>query len=123
MIPYHVYKIVHFVGIFMVLMSLAALTMHVINGGTKQHSFRKQLAITHGVGMLVSLIGGFGLLARLGLGHNGLPGWIIAKLAIWFVLGGLTGVVIRKAQWAKPMWILMLVLAGGAAYFANYKPF
>lgn len=113
----------HLTGVFMVVMSLGGLTMHVINGGGRAHPFRRMAGITHGIGLLVSLVGGFGLLARLGIGHGGLPGWVIAKLGIWLVLGGISTLVFRKPEWARAVWFLIFVLAGCAAYIAQYKPF
>lgn len=107
----------------MVYLALGALTMHVINGGTKEHSWRKPLAITHGVGLVLALVGGFGLLARLGIIHGMLPTWVILKLVIWLVFGALLGVLIRKPHIAKPVWIMMIVLGIFAAYLAGSKPF
>lgn len=123
MIPYSVYKIVHLVGVFMILTSLSALTLHVGLGGGRVHSWRKLVAGTHGVGLLLALVGGFGLLARLGIGHGGLPGWVWAKLAIWATFGGIITVILRKAEWSKALWFTILFLGGLGAYLANYKPF
>jgi hypothetical protein len=123
MISYSVYKIVHFVGIFMVFLSLGGVTMHVINGGGKSHSWRKSAAITHGLGLVLVLIGGFGLLARLGIVQGGLPGWVIAKLVIWVTFGAMLSLIIRKKSLARPIWFVLLILGGTAAYLAGYKPF
>ena len=87
MISYSIYKIVHLLGVMMVFLSLGGVIMHAINGGEKEHSWRKPVAITHGIGLLLALVGGFGLLARLGVMHGTLPGWVLAKLGIWFVFG------------------------------------
>lgn len=123
MISYSIYKIVHLLGVMMVFLSLGGVIMHAINGGGREHSWRKPVAITHGIGLLLALVGGFGLLARLGVMHGTLPGWIIAKLGIWLVFAILVGVVIRKKSWAKPIWIIALLLGGAAAYLAGSKPF
>jgi hypothetical protein len=124
MFSYAVYKVVHLVGILMVFMALGGLSASVINNiGKTNNLWRKQLAITHGVGLLVSLVGGFGLLARLGIVQNGLPGWIIAKLCIWLLFGLLTAVLYRKPNLARPLWILIIIFGGWAAYLAGSKPF
>jgi hypothetical protein len=122
-ISYSVYKIVHLSGILMVFLSLGGAAMHAINGGEKNHAWRKPVAITHGLGLLLALVGGFGLLARLGIAHGGLPGWVIAKLGIWLILGALLAVLIRKKNLAKSLWIFVIFLGGVAAYLAGYKPF
>lgn len=123
MISYSVYKVVHLVGVLMVFLALGGLLTHAINGGAKQHSWRKPVAITHGIGLFLSLLGGFGLLARLGIVHGGLPGWVLAKLGIWTVFAVLISVIMRRPQWAKVLWPLIIVLGGTAAYLAGSKPF
>lgn len=123
MISYSIYKVMHLTGVFMVIMSLGGVTIHVLNGGTRAYPWRKVVGITHGIGMLLSLVGGFGLLARLGIVHGGLPGWVLAKLGIWLILGGLIGVLMRKPKTASSIWFLIFILGGFAAYLANYKPF
>lgn len=123
MISYQVYKTVHLVGILMLFLSLGGVITHVINGGSRDHSWRKPLAITHGLGLLLALVGGFGLLARLGIMHGMLPGWVLAKLAIWLVFAILIGVMIRKNSWAESLWFIVLILGGVAAYLAGTKPF
>ncbi len=122
MISYGVYKVVHFIGILMVLMSIGGLAMAAISQAPGK-VWRRPVMITHGIGMLVSLVGGFGLLARLGVMHGSLPGWIYAKLAIWFIFGAMAGVLIRKPSLAKPLWVVVIVLGGLAAYLAGNKPF
>lgn len=123
MISYSVYKVVHLVGVMMVFLALGGVTMHAIQGGAREFPWRRPAAITHGIGLVLALVGGFGLLARIGIMHGSLPGWVIAKLGIWVVFALLVGVVIRKKTWAKSIWILTLVLGGLAAYLAGSKPF
>ena len=122
MIPLSVYKNIHLIGVFMVLMALGGLLLHRINGGTQHHPWRKPVAITHGVGMFLVLLGGFGMLARLGIFWPW-PGWITVKVMIWIVLGGLVTVIFRKPTLAKPLWWITIALGGLAALFAGTKPF
>jgi hypothetical protein len=110
------------VGIFFVLLSLGGIALHVVNGGTREFKNRKFIASMHGIGLLVSFVAGFGLLAKLGFMRD-LPTWSIMKMVIWLVLGGLPAVIYRKPTLAKPIWLTTLVLAGFAAYLAVYKPF
>ncbi|MBL7672402.1 MAG: hypothetical protein JNM39_18130 [Bdellovibrionaceae bacterium] len=123
MIPAAVYKIVHLVGVLMVFLALGGVATNAINGGLKNHLWRKPIAITHGVGLVLSLVGGFGLLARLGIVQGGLSGWVWAKLGIWIIFAILIGVVSRKPGWARSIWPLIIVLGAMAAYLAGSKPF
>lgn len=123
MISYSVYKIIHLIGVLMVFLALGGVATHTINGGSKIHSWRRPIAFTHGVGLLLSLVGGFGLLARLGIVHGGLPGWVLAKLGIWVLFAVLIGVISRRPAWAKPIWPLIIVLGATAAFLAGSKPF
>ncbi len=107
----------------MIFLSLGGVATSAINGLGKSHQWRRPLAATHGIGLLLSLVGGFGLLARLGMPHDGLPGWIIAKLGIWVIFAALLGVMIRKPNLAKRLWLLIIILGGLAAFLAGYKPF
>ncbi len=123
MIPYSVYKIIHLVGILMVFLSVGALALIAMQNLGREFKWRKPVMINHGVGLFLSLLGGFGLLARLGMAHDGLPGWILAKLGIWAAFGFLTWFLMRRPQLAKGLWALAIVLGGTAAYLAGSKPF
>lgn len=116
------YKVLHLFGVFAIVLSLGGIGLQAMNGGAWQHPKRGLLAATHGVGLLLALIGGFGMLARLGL-VTGLPGWAIAKLVIWVFMGGVLMIFKRKPALAKPMWFAVLLLAGVAAWLAVAKPF
>lgn len=124
MLSYGFYKILHFIGIFMTIGALSAMCIYVAGGGTKpQFASRKLVSAFHGIGLVLALIGGFGLLARLGVMHGALPGWVIAKLIVWVILGGMPALIWRKPGAAKPFWALVLLFAVLNAYFAVYKPF
>jgi hypothetical protein len=122
MLAVAVYKNMHLLGVFMVLVALGGVLLHHILGGARDHSWRKPVAITHGIGLLLVLLGGFGMLARLGI-HWPWPGWILVKLVIWVIFGALSALVARSATLAQPLWWVTIILAGLAAYLALYKPF
>ena len=77
----------------------------------------------HGVGLLVALVGGFGLVARLQLEQGMMAPWVIAKLFIWLALGGVIALVNRKQDKAKLWSIVIIILGATAAYIARTKPF
>ena len=123
MLSYQVYKIVHFLGMFMLFSSLGGLSLHVLNGGDKgSNKARKLMAATHGIGLFLILLGGFGMLARLGL-TDGLPPWIHVKLTVWVLLGALLALPYRVPAASKLVWFGAPLLGIVAAYIALYKPF
>ena len=122
MVPYYIYKLVHLVGVLTVFLSVGGLVLYAVDGGDRKHPWRKRLFLSHGIGVFLAVLGGFGLLARLGIAWP-LPGWIAAKLAIWVTFALLPPVIIRTPSWAKSLWWITLVLGGGAAYLAGQKPF
>lgn len=121
---YPFYKILHFVGIFMMLVALAATCMHAATGGSKaDNPFRKALGATHGIAALLILTGGFGMLARLGIVQGGLPIWVIVKLAIWVALAAAVALPYLSRTWARALLVAMPVLAALAGATALLKPF
>ena len=122
MISYQIYKIVHLVGIGMLLMSIAGLIGAAVIKADPKFKGRGFFMASHGLGLFLSLLGGFGLLARLGL-TSGLPGWVYAKLAIWLILGLITLVVKKARHLAIPVFYATILFFGLAAYLAGYKPF
>ena len=123
MISYPVYKIVHLLGIFLLIVALGGISIHAANGGTRSESTTRRLtAILHGLGALIILVSGFGLLARLGI-TGGLPAWIWAKLVIWLLLSAAIALPYRRPDWGKPLAVILPLLAVLAAYFALFKPF
>jgi hypothetical protein len=125
MIDHSVYKLIHFVGVFLVLAALGGVSLHVANGGSRDtNRLRRLTAITHGIGLFIILLGGFGLLARLGIAHGlAWPGWVWTKLGIWLLMGVLIALLGRYPVLGRPLLIGIPLLAGIAAYLAIYKPF
>ncbi|MDF1504902.1 hypothetical protein [Roseisolibacter sp. H3M3-2] len=118
------YNVVHIVGIVLVMSALGATAIHALNGGTRQtNRARGLVAALHGTGVVLILIGGFGMLARLGFRHGAMfPGWLLVKLAVWVTIAALLFVPYRRPELAKPVYLLLPVLGGLAAYMAIYKP-
>ncbi len=125
MITYQAYKVIHLIGIFLTLAALAGLALAAANGATRQtNAATRMIAVSHGLGLFIILVGGFGLLARLGVIHgSAFPGWVWGKLAIWLVIGALVAVPYRRPQLARLVFLAVPVLGGLAAWLAIYKPF
>ena len=126
MFPRDAYEIVHLIGIALTMVALGATALHALEGGTRRGPrARRALVVTYGVGLFLILLGGFGMLARLGIARAGVaafPGWLWAKLTVWAVLGAVMMLPYRRPAWAMPMLLLTPLLIGLATYFALYKP-
>jgi hypothetical protein len=115
------YKTVHFVGVFALVTALTASLSRAAAGVGEPEGdpWRKRLAVAHGVALFLVLLGGFGMLARLGMG---VTGWVGAKLLLWIAVGGL--IVLRKnpaaAGWGV---VLVPILAALAGWIGYAKPF
>ena len=109
--PIYIYKIIHIVGLALTMLSFGSLI-------TK---YSKCGVIGHGVGLLMLLVSGFGLQARV-LG-GAFPGWLIVKLVLWLVLGGMLVLVKRGKLKAGPAWLIILGIVAVAAFLALTKPF
>jgi len=120
-IPFLVYKVVHVVGVMLIVAALGGMAVHAANGGTRDQSLTRSLTTAaHGTGLLLVLVAGFGMLARLGLSAMG--GWVVIKLAIWLTLGAAAAVPYRRPQFARATFILVPLLAALAAIVAITKP-
>ncbi len=114
---YETYKFLHITGFIAVFMAFGGLI--ILGSGRK-----KLLAVTHGIGLTVVLIAGFGLMARLGMSTPYTwPGWIYAKMLLWLVAGGLMAFIPRKPALAKPLWFVVIAMGMIAAWLAIFKPF
>jgi hypothetical protein len=122
MIPLLVYKNLHLLGVLMIFVALGGLILQQIQATTREQVWRKSVAITHGIGMVLALVGGFGMLERLRISWPW-PGWVLGKIIIWLVLGVLVALVGRAPALAKWLWWITIALGAIAAYLALNKPF
>jgi hypothetical protein len=123
-VPYPVYKLIHFLGLVMVIGALVSAAMHVLRGGTRADDpYRKWVMVAHGVGAFLIVLGGFGLLARIGVMHGGFPNWVRLKLVIWLLLAAAIALPYRGRGFARAVLIAIPVLVLAAAASALYKPF
>jgi len=115
------YKILHFLGMFVLFASIGATAIHMVNGGTRDsNGARKMVGASHGIALLLILVGGFGMLAK---GQLGMPPWVHVKLTIWVALGAILAVPYKFPAAAKAVWVLAPLLGATAAFLALYKPF
>jgi hypothetical protein len=119
---YEFYKIVHLIGLMLLFFGLSGALTLKMAGAPFQGTVKKMAFITHGIGLALLLIAGFGMAARMGMMGN-LPGWVYAKLCVWLVLGGSIALAKRKGQIGWPLMILFVGLGATAAWLAIMKPF
>jgi hypothetical protein len=108
---YNTYKIIHLIGISVLGLGVGGM----MAGGAN----RKPFAICQGVGLLVMLVSGFGLLAKLKLGY---PPFAIVKTVLWLVIGMLP-LLFRKLKLPIGVSIIIsLTLVGIMAWLGVVKP-
>lgn len=124
MISYSMYRVIHLVGIFILFVVLAGLAWSAGRAEARGALSRPLAMALHGLGLFIVLLGGFGLMARLGIVHGmDWPGWLWAKLGIWVLLGAAVVIPKRKPEWGGALVLLLPVLGSIAAWLAIYKPF
>ncbi len=115
---YQIYLILHFTGILLVFLAFGSMIARsALQPGNV--AWRKFGGITSGIGLVLILVGGFGMLARL---HLGAPGWAMMNTGIWLALGVMTALINKKPQAAKPLWFVTLALGIAAVVTVTYKP-
>ena len=113
MFSYQLYKVLHVGSLFLLFTSLGGHAALAMRGGDVEKSVRKLFIISHGVALMLALVGGMGLLARIGV-HWMWPGWVFAKLGIWLALGGIVA-AFKRAPKAAPMLFWVVPLLGATA--------
>jgi hypothetical protein len=106
------YHIAHIIGLVFVFIGFGALL--------SSESSRTAMK-WHGIGLLISLISGFGMLAKLGI-FKSMPTWVWIKIGLWFVLGFLPVLARRRVVAAPVVVILAAVIAGVMGYLGYLKP-
>lgn len=113
------YKFLHLAGVLFLFTALGGMA---IGARHQDAQVRKLGSIVHGLSLLVLLVSGFGLIARLGIGHDGIPMWIWIKLALWLVFGA-SVVLIKRWQGGRvTLWLLLPVIGLVAAYLGLFHP-
>ncbi len=116
---YEIYRLIHFVGLFTLFFAFGSLFT-----GDKS---TKAAAMGHGIGLLLMLLGGFGMQAKVKAAYlasygSAFPTWLILKVVIWLILGGCMVLAKRRIIKGATAWILIIGLGLASAYLALNKP-
>jgi hypothetical protein len=114
MIDLNTYKLVHLIAIFALFLALGS-------AAVSEKAKSRWVAPVHGIALLLILVAGFGMLARLGI-QGSLPGWIVGKLVIWFLLGASLAIARRKLLPIGAYLFIVVSLGGIAGALALWKP-
>ena len=118
---YHFYKFMHYWGLLATFVSLGGLIANKISSQNPTAKLKRVLMMTHGLGLLATLLGGFGMLAKINAGHP-MPNWVLGKLVIWLLLGGCVVLIKRgSAQVATLTWWVLPIFGVVASYLAIVK--
>jgi hypothetical protein len=121
MIDLNTYKLIHLMGLMLLFFGFGGVLVTSYSEFVLPKKARLLAMISHGLGLFFLLLGGFGMLARLGLARE-LPSWVYSKLLIWLILGGAIALAKRKSDLAWTLLISFVILASTAAYIGLTKP-
>lgn len=118
--PYEFYKIFHFIGLITGICAVSALIYRTWAEGTSPVKGKRPIMIAHGIAVVLMLISGFGLLARLGI-IGSWPFWVWIKIAGLAFLILAPTLVLRVPATRKHMWWIFPVVLFFVAYSVVYK--
>ncbi len=116
---YDFYKILHLSAVLMIFLSIGGM-IALAQAKEAGAAANKMMSMLHGTGLLIALIAGFGIIAKIGLDFDG---WVIGKLLIWVVFGGLMVLIKRKPEMSTVWAGLSIALGILATYLGVLKPF
>lgn len=109
-------KIYSFIHVFSILLLTGSIFSIAANPQPRR---KKKMMIITGILSLLALVGGFGLIAKLGYSYT--TGWIIVKAVVWLFISGLAGMAFKKS---KSFVLTALIASVGVALFMVYfRPF
>lgn len=119
MLSYETYKLIHLLGVIFLFVSFGG---YITLSSNRTPVSRKLIAFTHGISVIVILVAGFGLLARLGFGSfQSWPLWVWVKFAIWLILAAIVILIRRMPELRISLWFVIPILGVIAAYMAIFK--
>ena len=116
------YKILHLIGLFLLLSGLMGMLFLKISKINLEGALKRLLFMSHGLGLLLILVSGFGQMARLGLVSE-IPHWIYIKLLIWAYFGAAVVLIKKKGDtMGRALYGAFITIFAVAAVIAILKP-
>jgi hypothetical protein len=115
------YKLIHLAGLGIALLALGSIASCGILGTERSHPWRRRAVQLHGLGLLLALIGGFGMVAKYKYEFP-YPLWIQVKFAAWLLMGMTVVLLGKSPALARIGWWLALLLFAGGGWLALHKP-
>jgi hypothetical protein len=105
------YHYLHLIGLILVFVGY---------GGLLSSERAKSAMMWHGIGLLISLVSGFGMLAKMGI-MGSMPLWIWIKVALWLMLGFLPVLAKKKILSGASVVKLAILVGAALAYLGYFK--
>lgn len=113
MISYELYKILHIITLFLVLVALGAV------GTNAEIAGRKSFKVSLGIVSFLIFVAGMGLIARLGFKHGeAFPAWILTKMIAW-ALFNILFIILYKVKKIE-MKLFVMAMCFGVLFTAVY---
>ncbi|MEZ6187567.1 MAG: hypothetical protein R3F62_21475 [Planctomycetota bacterium] len=119
---YEFYKVLHLLGLMLLFFAIGGYTLKGDPEGPGAKRAKLLLGLCHGLGLLILLVAGFGLLAKMQL-MSSFPTWAILKILIWLAFGAAPVAIKKTPALVRPFWAGIVFLGVVAAYLAIFKPF
>jgi len=119
---YEFYKLLHVIGIMLLFFALGGYTLKGNPEGPGAKRAKILLGVSHGLSLLILLVAGFGLLAKMQL-MSSFPAWAILKIVIWVAFGAAPVLIKRSPALVRPVWVALVLLGGVSGWLAIFKPF
>jgi len=113
------YKVLHLIGIIMLFLSIGGAVIRAA-ANQQNEKLEKFVLINHGISLLIIVVAGFGLLAKLGMIFTG---WVVVKIIIWLLMAVIILPIKKMPEKKSVWWYTALILGAIAAFMAIYKPF
>lgn len=110
---YEIYKFLHLLGLAAIAFSFGAFAMR-----SEDPSKKKLPSMVHGIGLVLALLGGFGMAAKLKLSVA--APWLIFKIVVWLGLGAFIAINKRKPDLVPKAQLILILLALAAAYLGVF---